>query len=244
LVKSVVKRAKDSLVFGGILGTVVMCGPAFLTASYGYNRLEEWWSQLPALRSYFAPPAGTDRSPGPRPSSRELPVVEIDSVASDAVILIRSQRGQGSAVVVAPDLLLSACHVGQEQVMAFPVESDPVRLRLEKSVRNSDRCLFRADRRMPHVVPGVRPAATLQSRERVYAYGFPSEMPTLSSGVFLDVYVEEDGTRLLRTTARVAPGNSGGALFDRFGNLVGVIQAVSKDRTVSFALIADDWLER
>jgi S1-C subfamily serine protease len=122
--------------------------------------------------------------------------------------------------------------------MAFPVESDPVRLRLEKS--NSDRCLFRADRPMPHAVPGVRPASTLQSHERVYAYGFPSEMPTLSSGVFLDVYLEEDGTRLLRATARVAPGNSGGALFDRFGNLVGVIQAVSKDRTVSFALVADD----
>jgi S1-C subfamily serine protease len=53
------------------------------------------------------------------------------------------------------------------------------------------------------------------------------------------MYVDEDGTQLLRTTARVAPANSGGALFDRFGNLVGVMEAVSKDGETSFALAAD-----
>ena len=53
----------------------------------------------------------------------------------------------------------------------------------------------------------------------------------------------EDGTRLLRSTARIAPGNAGGALFDRYGNLIGVIQAVSQDRNVTYALVADDWWE-
>jgi S1-C subfamily serine protease len=231
-------RTVASLAFSCV---VVLFAAGPLGLWYTLEHFGEWWAELASSFAYSG--SSAKMSPHPQPSSRELPVVEIDRVASEAVVLISSENGQGSAVVIAPTLLLSACHVGQQNVTAFPVGGSPVHLRLEAN-RLLDRCVFKSDRQLSHIVPGVRQSATLVPLERVYAYGFPSKMPTLSSGVFLDVYVDEDGTRLLRTTARVAPGNSGGALFDRFGNLIGVIRAVSGDRKTSFSLIADEWWER
>jgi hypothetical protein len=46
----------------------------------------------------------------------------------------------------------------------------------------------------------------------------------------------------LPTVSFTAPHCSCGAP-NRFGNLVGVIQPVSKDRKVSYSLVADDWWE-
>jgi S1-C subfamily serine protease len=196
---------------------VLVC--IFIASMVGLGQIQGWWGQLPSFASYAGVPDAAQIQPTPRPSSRELPILELDHLASDAVVSTRSEDAQGSAVVVATDLLLTACHVGTQNVVAFSVNGGPVRLRLEGSPKYSDRCLFKTDRQMPHAVPGVRQVATLQPHERVYAYGFPSELPTLSAGIFLNVYIDDDGTRLIQTTARIAPGSSGGALFDRFGKL-------------------------
>jgi S1-C subfamily serine protease len=95
---------------------------------------------------------------------------------------------------------------------------------------------------MQHAVPGVRSASTLAAGERVYAYGFAKGMPAFSAGVFLSIgKLGLLDVRAIATTAHADHGCSGGALFDRFGNLIGVLSAVSDDQKYSYALIADEW---
>jgi S1-C subfamily serine protease len=65
-------------------------------------------------------------------------------------------------------------------------------------------------------------------------------LPSFSPGAFVDLDYF-DGVRFIRTTARCDHGCSGGALFDRFGNLIGILHAITNDHTVTYALIVDDW---
>jgi serine protease Do len=99
-----------------------------------------------------------------------------------------------------------------------------VRLQLVAALPSADRCVFRADHALPRVVPDVRSVSTLSMHERIYAFGFPAATPTLSAGRFTNVYIDDDGVRMIETNARADHGSSGGALFDRFGNLVGIVR--------------------
>lgn len=228
------KRAKDTLLFPGTLLMVAIGLGCLVGLVYVLDRLEQWW---------YRPTAFAVLGPRPLPSLRELSLDDLERMASDAVVLIENQSGRGSAVIVAPNLLLSACHVGQENMIAYPADADPVHLRLAASLPHLDRCVFKAVRTFPHVVPGVRTASSLRPRERIYAFGYPSAVPTLSAGVFTNIFIDDDGVRMINANAWTAPGNSGGALFDRFGNVVGVIRSHIKGTPESYALVVDDWWE-
>jgi S1-C subfamily serine protease len=185
---------------------------------------------------------------GARPISsvRGLTLEEMERTVNDVVVLIVNQAddrdSQGSAVVVAPTLVLTTCHIGNEDVTAF-VDGQAIGLRLVAAHRDSDRCIFKTDRPMPHVVPGVRLVSSLSSKEPVYAFGYPHYTPTLSAGVFTNVFIDENGARKIRTNARISPGNSGGGLFDRYGNLLGIMHSHALGEVASFALVAEDWWE-
>jgi S1-C subfamily serine protease len=177
-------------------------------------------------------------------SSRELSLEEIEHTLSNVVVLIKSQPAgkwynQGSAVTIEPYRLLSVCHIGKDNMLAL-VQLTPVHLSLVAERSAYDQCLFEADRPMPHVVPGVRRVSSLVSHEPLYAFGYPSGTPTLSIGKFTDVVMDETGVRMIRTNALTAPGNSGGGLFDRFGNLIGIMRA-NDTGNASFAVPIETW---
>jgi serine protease Do len=183
---------------------------------------------------------------GPLPDSsvRELSLDEVERSLNQIVVPIVNQvtedrHKQGSAVAIEPHYLLTVCHIGEGDVLAF-VDGEPVGLRLIAARRSYDQCLFEAERPLPHVVPGVRSVSSLLPHERLYAFGYPSATPTLSIGKFSDVIIDEDGVHMIRTNARTSPGNSGGGLFDRFGNLIGIMRLYDEDKA-SFAVPVEDW---
>ena len=66
--------------------------------------------------------------------------------------------------------------------------------------------------------------------EQVYAFGYPlsgllSSGGNGTSGIVSATTGMDDDTSKIQLTVPVQPGNSGGALFDRNGNVVGVIVA-------------------
>jgi S1-C subfamily serine protease len=191
--------------------------------------------------------------PRPPPSLREPTFEELERLLSEVVVEVASRTAdnrirQGSAVVIGRTLLLTACHIqkkiGEESAVVLIPDREPIPMHLAGAARDTDRCVFTTDRPMTRAIPGVRLISTLQSLEAIYAFGYPSDTPTLSAGVFRNVFIGEDGVRKIRTNARVAPGNSGGGLFDRYGNLIGIINSGNEDGRVSFALVVEDWWKR
>jgi putative ABC transport system substrate-binding protein len=79
--------------------------------------------------------------------------------------------------------------------------------------------------------------------ENVFVYGFPLAGLLSSSGNFTVGNITSvaglgDDSRILQISAPVQPGNSGGPLLDRFGNVVGII--VSKLNALRLAQVTQD----
>ncbi len=78
--------------------------------------------------------------------------------------------------------------------------------------------------------------------EQTYVSGFPmiSTMGSqlkFTSGIISSLSGFNDDIRYLQTTAPIDPGNSGGPLINRFGNIVGIVSAKHNDGTnVGYAL--------
>jgi S1-C subfamily serine protease len=91
------------------------------------------------------------------------------------------------------------------------------------------------------VAPALRPQARLG--EPVFVFGFPLSDLLSSSGNFTLGSVTAvtglgDDTRFLQVSAPVQPGNSGGPLLDKYGNVTGVI--VAKLNALSVAAATKD----
>jgi S1-C subfamily serine protease len=149
----------------------------------------------------------------------------------------------GSGIVVGPDLLVTNAHVvdgaSRLQVATWDGHSLAVSV---TSVAGSD------DLALVHVTGGMLPASaelahTLPGRgDPVTAVGYPlgGEL-TITDGHVVDVV---DGTTfgetgsIIRATARVRPGNSGGPLLDEKGRVLGVISAFEVSTGYALAIPA------
>lgn len=80
----------------------------------------------------------------------------------------------------------------------------------------------------------VRPACV---NDYVVAMGSPQNLRNTSTTGKVTGFMKFDGVNLILTSAPIAPGSSGGALFDPEGNVIGVTSAVlATDKSVSVAI--------
>ena len=79
--------------------------------------------------------------------------------------------------------------------------------------------------------------------DTVYAVGYPQGGAwTLTEGTLYDIVdgeVYEETGEIIRSTAGIEPGNSGGPLLDTNGDLVGVVFAIDRRNGLSLAISAD-----
>lgn len=158
------------------------------------------------------------------------------------IVFIESYGGIGSGVIIAPNLVATNFHVvehgGIEVFKAEETEEGmPFRKTKERGIdryipysadicaasRRQDFCLLNVDRLGGEEVK-VRASHTLGVGEDVYAIGNPvGKDLTLSAGVISQLRNNsKDKCREIQTNAAISPGSSGGGLFDRDGNLVGI----------------------
>ena len=166
---------------------------------------------------------------------------------SDSVWAVRTFDAQerplraGSAVVIAPGRLVTNCHV-LAKASNFVVKRDNVTYgaTLEYPDPGRDLCQIKvANFTAPPVT--LAPAGGARVGQRVYAIGNPRGLEnTLSEGLLSGLRGGDGEARLLQTTAAVAPGSSGGGLFDTDGRLLGITTFAARDGgSLNFAIPAE-----
>ena len=174
------------------------------------------------------------------------------------IVMIRSPGGQGSGVIIAPNIVATNWHVakhGEPSVYkareigmnTFPEKTKERGIDINVSYRakilNADQehdfCLLEVENLGGEKIQ-VRASSDLRVGEDVYAIGNPrGEHLALSTGVISQLR-DKFGLRQIQTTAAISAGSSGGGLFDRKGNLVGITTSSKIDaENLNFAIPAD-----
>lgn len=152
--------------------------------------------------------------------------------------------GQGSAVVIGPERLVTNCHV-LEKASSVMVRRGNMAFgaRLEYPDVDRDLCQLKV---AEFAAPAVElaPVGSLKVGQRVYALGSPRGLElSLSDGLVSGLRRSEDGSlELIQTTAPISPGSSGGGLFDGSGRLIGITTSGKRDaQNLNFAVPAS-WI--
>lgn len=163
---------------------------------------------------------------------------------------------QGSGVIVANNIVATNYHVvkgGVDKIRVHKVEKEKDRgIRIDESGRfrefpakiwdadtDRDFCLLEVPDLNGESVD-IRPYHDLRVGEDVYAIGNPlGETLTLSGGM-ISQKRNERGRRVIQTNAAISGGSSGGGLFDKEGNLIGITtESLIDGENLNYAIAAD-----
>ena len=163
-------------------------------------------------------------------------VMAVNARLSPSVANLRSARGGGSAVVLSADgFLVTSAHVvdGTRRLRASFVDGSDVAAEVVGADALSDLAVLRAESRS--LVPAeLGDATTLRVGQLVVAIGNPyGYASSVTTGVVsaLGRSLPTRGGRVvdnvIQTDAALNPGNSGGALADNRGRVIGINTAVA-----------------
>lgn len=182
------------------------------------------------------------------PPPKALAPQDIFAQVQGAIWVVRAHHAQdgsgalGSAVEIAPRLLVSACHVvagatqievvrdgGKAVVPISTVTRDPD--------RDRDLCLLSATHDLGGRPVVIAPIAEVKVGERAYAIGAPLGLElTMTDGLVSSLrHLNREPLPDIQTSAAIAPGSSGGGLFDAQGRLIGVTVAIASKETDNLA---------
>ena len=176
-------------------------------------------------------------------SEQVFKIIVLDGSSSSS----RKILSTGSAVAINPNTLITNCHIlgSQKIFVRLPAESNKSRLislQLVSGDRKTDRCMVQAKENFFKPVRGLRHSESLLPGEKVYSVGYPLIFD-LAIAEGLIASVKKKGARsIFLSTAVTGKGSSGGALFDRYGYLVGITTAViTQADHYSLAIPASDY---
>jgi hypothetical protein len=158
---------------------------------------------------------------------------------------IRAKRNinQGSAVAIAERELVTNCHVIKDKALIFLLREGSARAATLARVDNgSDLCTLSVAGAPLAPIARIRAFASLAVGERVYTIGSPKGLEnTMGDGIVAGLR-QRGALRLVQITAPISQGSSGGGLFDRFGNLVGITSFfLSEAQSINFAVAIDEY---
>lgn len=157
-----------------------------------------------------------------------------------SVVVIRVGGGTGSGFFTADGSVVATnAHVVEGAAKARLKFSDgqEADCPVVRAFKDDDIAFLLAARRGPP--PPLRASATLKVGQTVMALGNPLGMEfSLSRGIISGVNQEVNGRKFIQTDATIAPGSSGGPLFDEYAMVVGVNAQVRGDK-LSLAIPAE-----
>lgn len=169
--------------------------------------------------------------------AKERTAAEAIAAARKGVVRIDveacGQEGNGSGFVIAPGLVATAAHVvdGASSISLAPEGGSTVDATVVGSDSGEDLALLRADGALKAKALRFHSGSDMPIGRDVIALGYPLGLPfTATRGAITgrDRDLDIEGTSytgLFQTDAAVNPGNSGGAIINQRGDVVGVVVA-------------------
>jgi S1-C subfamily serine protease len=139
--------------------------------------------------------------------------------------------GQGSGFILSTDRVVTNHHVLADAANAVVIFADGKTANVDGSVADSPS----RDISIVSVKTGNRPPLkagdelSLRQGDEVYAIGAPRGLDLSITNGIVSGFRNVDDQFLLQTTAPIAPGSSGGPLFDRDGAVIGVTTSLLSD---------------
>lgn len=186
-------------------------------------------------------------------ASGELSIQEIAAFTADSVVEIKTEQaaysyfmqeyvtsGSGSGVILTQDGYIITCYhviANATKITVYLNSGAEYEATLIGQDMDNDIAILKiSDGNLTPVILGE--SKKMVVGDTVVAVGNPlGELGgTVTSGILsaLDREITIDGTKmnLLQTNAAVNPGNSGGALFNAYGELIGIINAKSSGNSI------------
>ena len=167
-----------------------------------------------------------------------------DSLVQIAVALPNGNTGNGSGVVVSKEYVATNCHVLANakgaNIIKYRDAYKPIAM---KADWKHDLCLLKFDNIAFKVAP-MRDSSSLKYEEDVFSLGYPigNNVPQPSFGSIKGTY-SLDGNSIIRTDAAFGLGSSGGALFDKDFNLIGITTFKSPGPQGFFYSVPVEWIK-
>ena len=159
-----------------------------------------------------------------------LTTKQIVAANDSKIVLVRSEIGQGSGVVIGKDQILTNYHVIVDSSKATITLLSGTQVEIAGIVGyNKDYDLAILQTKTPL---NIQPAAIgydASKGDHVVAIGSPlGYQNTVSDGVISNI-TYEGGTQYYQTSAPIDHGSSGGGLFNDYGQLIGITAAGVED---------------
>ncbi len=170
-----------------------------------------------------------------------------------SVVVIKDDEGQGSGIIIRPNIVATNCHVidGGGDIVVYKhnnrrASTDTTfTAAVLKRDNKHDICLLYVAGLQGHPAP-IRKYETLKIGENTYALGSPQGFDlSLSTGIISQLR-QGATNRYIQTDAAISPGSSGGGLFDSNGKLIGILTSKISDESaegIGFAIPAELALE-
>ncbi|OBR66386.1 hypothetical protein A7K91_24530 [Paenibacillus oryzae] len=149
---------------------------------------------------------------------------EIASMFDESVVMIMTNNAQGSGVVISDHLILTNYHVIEDatSATAYSIYSDEIKIKgIVAWDEQTDLAIITTEDPIDLNYVSLN-YSTPSKGSKIYAIGSPQGLQnTISEGIVSNTRYEE-GVRYLQINTPIDHGSSGGALFDAYGNLVGI----------------------
>ncbi|MGH8909509.1 MAG: S1C family serine protease, partial [Egibacteraceae bacterium] len=200
-----------------------------------------WWTVVGALAlgatACLAPPPPINEVAPPPPSAPTAIVVRADSperAARQLTLRVRASGcdsvATGSGFAIAPRAFITNRHVitDASEIQVNTWDGRSFEAAVSRVAYYSDLALVVVNGDLPMV--GTLSPRDADAGEHVTIVGYPrGGRQTLGTGRVVDYVVGAnlgDGTQVMRLTADVEPGNSGGPVLDQHGEVTGVVYAM------------------
>ena len=175
------------------------------------------------------------------PKGPSLTSEQIYTQTSGSVVEVTVSDGQGSGVVVAPEIVLTNCHVTKQGNIAINYRKKKYAAVVVAGNDDLDYCILKVAG-LPAVAAPMGPLADVSPGQRVYSLGSPRGFELTFAEGMVSALRPSAGMPLpiIQTTASISPGSSGGGLFDEFGRLIGITSFFRKEsQNLNFAMPAE-----
>jgi hypothetical protein len=188
------------------------------------------------------PPAG---QPVAALAPRTATPAEIAARSTPSIVSIRTEDALGTGFVVREDgWIATNLHVifgGEHVVVTLTDRREFPVVEILAANPAHDVALLRIDAKgLPPLALGQ--SSTLRPGDPIVAIGHPLGLEdTVSNGLISAVRTVEDGSMVLQISAPIAPGSSGGPIFNDRGEVVGIATAIiAGGQNLNFGVPIDD----